>query len=210
MGMVFDVLVAGQDVAGDTGGYDAGHVLGGFVTADQGILLISHVDSALGPFSEQRVHQLTFEVEELPLEVAPGFWQQRWTFNGSPVGPTLHGRVGDVFEITLVNNGTMGYSIDFHAGELAFDELLCIILPGELLVYMFTANRAGIWMYYCSTVPMSVHIVVGMHGVVIIELDGLFEVDRSYVVVQFEVYLSGAVVDAGAATEVAIDRVVTG
>ncbi|MGI5951136.1 MAG: copper oxidase, partial [Brooklawnia sp.] len=133
MGMVFDVLVAGQDAAGDTGGHDAGHVPGGLVTADQGIALTNHVDPVLGPLSEQRVHQLTFEVEELPLEVAPGVWQQRWTFNGSPVGPTLHGRVGDVFEITLVNNGTMGHSIDFHAGELAPDEPMRTIPPGESL-----------------------------------------------------------------------------
>lgn len=65
-------------------------------------------------------------------------------------------------------------------------------------------------MYHCSTVPMSAHIAAGMHGAVIIEPDGLPEVDRSYVVVQSEVYLSGAAAEAGSATEVATDRVVTG
>ena len=43
---------------------------------------------------------------------SPGVRQKRWTFNGAVPGPTLHGRVGDVFEITLVNRGSMGHSID--------------------------------------------------------------------------------------------------
>lgn len=67
------------------------------------------------------MHRLTLTVTEVALQVAPGRWQPRWTFNGGPVGPTLHGRVGDRFEITLVNDGSMGHSIDFHAGALAPD-----------------------------------------------------------------------------------------
>ena len=35
------------------------------------------------------------------------------------------------------------------------------IPPGESLVYRFTATRAGIWMYHCSTMPMSAHIANG-------------------------------------------------
>ena len=46
--------------------------------------------------------------------------QRMWTFGGTAPGPTLHGRVGDVFEVTLVNDDTgMGHGIDFHAGALA-------------------------------------------------------------------------------------------
>ena len=110
--------------------------------------------------------------------------------NGQVPGPTLHGRVGDVFEITLENDGTMGHSIDFHAGALAPDRPMRTIAPGESLVYRFTAERAGIWMYHCSTMPMSSHIAAGMAGAVVIEpREGLPEVDHEYVVVQSEVYL---------------------
>ena len=42
-----------------------------------------------------------------------------WTFGGTVPGPTLRGRVGDVFEITVVNDGSIGHGIDFHAGALA-------------------------------------------------------------------------------------------
>jgi nitrite reductase (NO-forming) len=130
-------------------------------------------------------------VKEVELEVAPGVRQKRWTFDGVVPGPTLHGRVGDTFVITLVNNGSMGHSVDFHAGEAAPDDVMRTIPPGGSLTYRFTAERAGVWMYHCSTMPMSAHIGAGMHGAVVIEPDGLPSVDRSYVLVQSEVYLDG-------------------
>ena len=63
------------------------------------------------------------------------------------------------------------------------------IAPGESLVYRFTATRAGIWMYHCSSMPMSAHIANGMFGAVVIDPPGLPPVDRSYVLVQSELYL---------------------
>ncbi|WP_286166815.1 multicopper oxidase domain-containing protein [Arthrobacter sp. AQ5-05] len=145
------------------------------------------------------VHKATFTAQEALAEVSPGVRQRLWTFNGTAPGPLLHGRVGDTFEITLVNDGTMGHSIDFHAGALAPDEPMRTIQPGESLHYTFTATRAGIWMYHCSTMPMSAHIANGMFGTVVIEPDGLPEVDRSYVLAQSEFYLGAqdAEVDTG-------------
>ena len=117
-------------------------------------------------------------------------WQTRWTFNDGHIGPTLHGRVGDVFDITLVNDGTMGHSVDFHAGALAPDQPMRTIPPGQSLKYRFTAGRAGAWMYHCSTHPMSQHIASGMAGAVVIEPRGLPAVDKSYVLVQSEAYVA--------------------
>jgi nitrite reductase (NO-forming) len=134
-------------------------------------------------------HRETFTVTEQVSEVAPGVRQTLWTFDGTAPGPTLHGRVGDRFEITLVNDGSLGHSIDFHAGALAPDEPMRTIRPGERLTFSFTAERAGIWMYHCSTMPMSAHIANGMFGAVVIEPGGLPAVDRSYLFVQSESYL---------------------
>ncbi|HET7398843.1 MAG TPA: multicopper oxidase domain-containing protein [Intrasporangium sp.] len=155
-------------------------------------------DPVLPPLTDDRVRRVTLTVEEVEVEVAPGVRQRRWTYNGATPGPTLHGRVGDVFEVTLVNRGSMGHSVDFHAGEVAPDAPTRTIAPGHSLVYRFTASRAGIWMYHCSTMPMSAHIAAGMAGAVVIEPPGLPPVARSYVLVQSEVYLGapGAEVDA--------------
>lgn len=165
------------------------------------------VDPVLPPLGNARLHEVTLTVGETSLEVAPGVWQRRWTYNGTAPGPTLHGRVGDVFEITLVNDGSIGHSIDFHAGALAPDRPMRTIEPGERLTYRFTATRAGAWLYHCSTMPMSAHIAAGMHGAVIIEPTGLAAADRQFVLVQSEVYLQSRAADAASATEVAADAV---
>lgn len=134
-------------------------------------------------------HRITLTATDEQREVAPGITQRLWTFGGTAPGPTLRGKVGDVFEVTLVNDGTIGHSIDFHAGSLAPNEPMRTIEPGESLVYRFTATRAGIWMYHCSTMPMSLHIANGMFGAVIIDPPELPPVDREYVLVQSELYL---------------------
>ncbi len=134
-------------------------------------------------------HEHTFEVTESEDDLTEAIVRPLWEFAGSSPGPTLHGRVGDEFVITLVNNGTMGHSIDFHAGETAPDEAMRTIEPGESLEYRFTAGRSGIWMYHCSTAPMSTHIANGMFGAVVIEPEDLPEVDESYVLIQSEFYV---------------------
>jgi nitrite reductase (NO-forming) len=162
-------------------------------------------DPVLPPLTNETVHRLTLTVEDVRTEVAPGVTQTRWTYNGSSIGPVLHGRVGDTFEVTLVNKGTMGHSIDFHASDLAPDGPMRTIQPGQSLVYRFTAKRSGVWMYHCSTMPMSTHIAAGMAGAVVIEPPGLPPVDRSYVITQSELYL-GAQGDPVNATKVAAEQ----
>lgn len=155
-------------------------------------------DATIPPLSPERLHRVTMKVTEVEREVAVGVRQKLWTFNGTAPGPTLHGRVGDVFEVTLVNDGTIGHSIDFHAGALAPDEPMRTVEPGKSLSFRFTATHSGIWMYHCSSMPISAHIANGMFGAVIIDPPGLAKVDREYVLEQSELYLGpqGGTVDA--------------
>jgi len=144
---------------------------------------------ALPQAREPVTRRITLTAQEVEREVAPGVTQTLWTYNGTAPGPTLHGRVGDTFVVTLRNDTSMGHSIDFHAGSLAPEEPMRTIAPGESLSYEFTATRSGIWMYHCSTMPMSVHIANGMYGAVVIEPEDLPAADHSYVLVQGEYYL---------------------
>lgn len=150
-------------------------------------------DAALAPAEADgdgpTTHHVTLTVQEVEREVAPGVTQRLWTFGGQAPGPVLRGAVGDTFVVTLVNDGSIGHSIDFHAGALAPDDVMRTIAPGEKLTYTFTATRSGIWMYHCSTMPMSAHIANGMVGAVVIDPPGLPQVDREYLLVQSEYYL---------------------
>ncbi|MGK4219166.1 multicopper oxidase domain-containing protein [Kocuria marina] len=145
---------------------------------------------ALAPSSNETVHRMTLDVQEVAREVAPGVTLDAWTYNGQYMGPTLRGKVGDTFEITLTNGGTMGHSVDFHAGDISPDQAMRTIAPGESLVYRFTAHRSGIWLYHCSTMPMSSHVAAGMFGAVMIDPPNLPSVDREYLLVQSETYLA--------------------
>ncbi len=201
MGMVFHVHVtgakAGADHAGPAGVRDGS----GTASADAGSAAdrldfaqdpgpsFRARDASLPPVAAGRVHRRTFTVSEVEREVAPGVRQRLWTYNGKAPGPVLHGRVGDRFVIRLVNDATMGHSVDFHAGTLAPDLPMRTIAPGKSLTYRFTADRAGIWLYHCASMPMSAHIANGMFGAVVIDPPDLPKVDRSYVLLQSELYL---------------------
>jgi nitrite reductase (NO-forming) len=202
MGMVFAVEVtgAGADGSSEPAGHeDHGHDASGSPLQGPGAPGpgFTAYDAVLPPLAPGRVHRRTLRVSEQQAKVAPDVTQEVWTFNGTVPGPVLHGRVGDRFVITLVNEGTMGHSIDFHAGVRAPDEVMRTIPPGGSLTYRFTARRAGIWMYHCATMPMSAHIANGLFGAVVIEPRGLPRVDREYVLVQSEQYhgADGAVAD---------------
>jgi nitrite reductase (NO-forming) len=146
-------------------------------------------DAAAPAATGQRVHRVELHIREVVREVAPGVRQRLWTFDGVVPGPVLRGKVGDRFEVTLVNDGSADHGIDFHASALAPDQPMRSIEPGQRLTYRFTAAKAGIWMYHCSAMPMLHHIGNGMYGAVIVDPPDLPTVEREYVLVQSELYL---------------------
>ncbi|MGH8960342.1 MAG: multicopper oxidase domain-containing protein [Jatrophihabitantaceae bacterium] len=146
-------------------------------------------DPALQPAPGARTHRLTFTIHDTLTEVAPGVRQTLWTYNGTAPGPILHGHVGDLFIVRIVNDGDMAHGIDFHAGAVDPDGPMRSIDPGRSLTYQFTANYSGAWLYHCSTMPMSLHIANGMYGAVIIDPPDLDPVAQQFVLVQSELYL---------------------
>jgi nitrite reductase (NO-forming) len=201
MGMVLQIVVTGgaNTDSTDAAAAHTGHASSGATSAasaadDLGVQTDPSSgfvarDAALPPASNDTHHEYTFRVGDTEIEVAPGVTQTLWPFNGTAPGPTLRGKVGDTFTITLINEATTGHSLDFHAGALAPDGPMRTIEPGETLEYSFTATRSGIWLYHCSTMPMSLHIANGMFGAVVIDPAGLDPVDSEYLLVQSEFYL---------------------
>ena len=92
-GMVFTLKVSGQDAStsqdGTTGG---GH---DHAPAQANSAPLNTVVDPVAPAAtEETIHRVEMRVTELPLEVAPGVWQKRWTFNGGPVGRPCAARSG--------------------------------------------------------------------------------------------------------------------
>ena len=145
-------------------------------------------DPALPPVPEGDVHEVTFNMVDKVIEVAPGVTQELWTFEEVVPGPTLHGKLGDTFIVTIVNQTDMDHSIDFHASKTAPNVDMRDIGPGEELVYEFTADYAGVFMYHCGTAPTLHHIGNGMFGAVVIDPPDLAPVDHEFIFVQSEYY----------------------
>lgn len=188
-GMVMHLHVEGD---GPTPSAAAGHgehtsVGNSTVAAAEDLNQANFIDPVLAP-ATGTVHEVTLDVSERDFDITPQMTRGRWTFNGQIQGPVLRGKVGDTFDITLVNNGTITHSIDFHAGMVSPDAVMRDIAPGESLNYRFQARNAGIWMYHCGTKPVSMHIASGMFGAVIIDPPNLPQVDQEYVLIQSEVY----------------------
>ena len=138
------------------------------------------------------VHDIDLVITEEEMTVAPGFVQRVWTFNGSVPGPVIRVKVGDTVRIHLKNPATnqLPHSIDFHASQVAWNDEMTSINPGEEKLYEWTADYAGVWMYHCGTSPALHHIANGMYGMVIVEpAEGLPAVDNEFALVQSEWYL---------------------
>jgi nitrite reductase (NO-forming) len=171
-------------------GPGASHAPVGFEATDPSEAFEARDPRAPKPSSQPAgaVHKATFNIVEKQIEIAPGVSQLMWTYNGQVPGPSLRGKVGDRFEITLVNKGTVAHSADLHASKVAPNITMRSIDPGESLVYKFTATHSGIFMYHCGTAPVLHHLAMGMYGAVIIDPPNLPPVDHEYLFVQSELY----------------------
>lgn len=193
-GMVTDIVV--------TGGSGGGHDVATTRAAEDPATEFATIDPKAAPPEGWKpydptlaaapggtVHDVTIRATETEIEVAPGVTQKMWTFDDKVPGTILRGKVGDVFNVTLVNEGAVGHSIDFHASKVAWDDEMRTIQPGESLKYQFKADHAGAFMFHCGTNPTLHHIGNGMYGAIIIDPPDLAPVDREFVFVQSELYL---------------------
>ncbi|WP_370324221.1 multicopper oxidase domain-containing protein [Euzebya sp.] len=163
-------------------------------------------DPTAPPPASGTVHDIDLVIEERIMQVSADVWQEVWTFGGTVPGPTLRVNVGDTVNIHLINPEGSGvdHSVDFHASQVAWNDEMTNIAPGEEKVYSFVATHAGVWMYHCGTAPALHHIGNGMFGAIIVDpAEPLPEVDHEFVFVQSEWYTGpqGEVGDLGKMSE---------
>ena len=110
------------------------------------------------------VHDIDLVIAEKTMTVAPGFVVGVWTFGGTVPGPVIRVKVGDKIRVHLKNPATsqLAHSVDFHASQVAWNDEMTSINPGEEKLYEWHADYAGVWMYHCGTSPALHHIANGI------------------------------------------------
>lgn len=135
--------------------------------------------------AELRRFEMT--IEELDLEVAPGFTAKVWAFNGQVPGPLIHVAEGDDVEILVQNNTTMNHTVHWHGmyqtnswqSDGVPDVTQRGIEPGDSYTYRFTADKTGSLWYHCH-VNVSEHIGHrGMWGPLIVDPKKTSKLERS-------------------------------
>jgi nitrite reductase (NO-forming) len=133
--------------------------------------------------------------KEVISQIAPGVYQNYWTFNGTVPGPFLRVMQGDTVVVTLHNDPTSlhHHTIDFHAviGPGGGASVLSA-MPGESKTLTFVALHPGLFIYHCAEPDPGVHMAHGQYGLILVEpKGGLPKVDKEFYVVQGEFYTTG-------------------
>lgn len=141
--------------------------------------------------------KISLTTKEVISEVAPGIYNNYWTFDGQVPGPMLRVREGDTIEMSLTNDKTSlhEHNIDLHAvtgpgGGASVTK----VKPGETKTFTWKAMQPGLFIYHCATSNVSVHNSHGQYGMILVEpKEGLPKVDKEFYIVQGELYTQGGI-----------------
>lgn len=123
------------------------------------------------------------------IQIGPGVTYHAWTFNGTVPGPIIHVRQGQMVNATIVNQGSMPHSIDFHAAQTPWNINYQSIPQGKSFSFSFRANFPGVFMYHCGTPTVIYHMANGMYGTIIVDpAKGWGSSAQEYALVQSEFY----------------------
>lgn len=132
-------------------------------------------------------HHFDISVEEVTLDVAPGFTYKVWGYDGQVPGPMIRVMEGDEVEVTLQNNTTLSHTIHWHGfyqtNSWRSDGVPNItqeaVEPGENFTYRFVAEKTGSLWYHCHVnVPEHVGIR-GMWGAFIVDPKEPVEIENT-------------------------------
>src|SRR5215210_6034388 len=173
-----------------------------------GILLAGLVFSPLlGPFSAEaqdtsptgKTKKVTMIADEVDVQIAPdnalhpgGVMYKAMVFNGTVPGPVVSVDQGDTVEFTLINEGDVIHSMDFHAGDGTTQAVGSNasatgsnIQPGESVTWTWEAKHAGAFFYHCGADGLNgvwEHIANGMYGGIVVHPENERPAKEFYVV----------------------------
>ncbi|PKO84865.1 MAG: copper oxidase [Betaproteobacteria bacterium HGW-Betaproteobacteria-11] len=137
-------------------------------------------------WGEQREFHLT--IDEVTIDVAPGFTNKVFAFNGQVPGPLIHVKEGDDVTVHVDNNTTLNHTIHWHGinqiDSWHMDGVAGVnqqseIEPGETYTYKFKADRPGSLWYHCH-VNVWEHVAIrGMWGPIVVDPKNPSDLDKS-------------------------------
>lgn len=147
-------------------------------------------DATLPPVTAAPVKEITLTATDSAVfGLAKDVNFTGWTFGDSVPARPLRVRQGDTVKFTLVNQGSVGHSMDFHAAAINPGQAFQTVLPGQSFSFEWKAEAPGVFMFHCGTAPVIEHIGNGMYGAIIVDpAEGLAPA-REYALVQSEFYL---------------------
>jgi len=143
--------------------------------------LPAHEQVASGP---PRIVNITMEIVEREVEIAPGVFVWQMAFNNSVPGPVPVVFQWDWVNLTLVNGttqeidftqaeagNTLAHNVDFHASTGALGGGgLTNVAPGEEVGLLWRAVKSGFFVYHCAPggemVPY--HVTTGGNGALLV------------------------------------------
>jgi nitrite reductase (NO-forming) len=153
-------------------------------------LILSPVFLGVPLFSAQaqstgNTQHFTLIADEMDVQVAPdnalhpgGVMYRAMVFNGTIPGPVLSVHQGDMVEITLINEGDVVHSLDFHSGFGPSSAVGSKASPtgsavasGESVTWTMNAVNAGVFYYHCGAdglLGVWEHIANGMYGGIVV------------------------------------------
>ncbi|HXG07849.1 MAG TPA: multicopper oxidase domain-containing protein [Nitrososphaera sp.] len=129
--------------------------------------------------------KVTLIADEVDVQIAPdnalhpgGVMYRAMVFNGTVPGPVISVDLGDTIEFTLINEGDVIHSIDFHAGYgpsaavgANASDKGSTVQSGESVTWTWQPPFAGVFFYHCGADGLNgvwEHIANGMYGGIVV------------------------------------------
>ena len=129
--------------------------------------------------------KVTLIADEMDVQIAPdnalhpgGVMYRAMVFNGTTPGPVISVDQGDSIEFTLINEGEVIHSIDFHAGNgpsaavgANASATGSTVQAGETVTWTWEPPAAGVFFYHCGADGLNgvwEHIANGMYGGIVV------------------------------------------